>query len=198
MRRNFSGGSGLSGEALLAGIAVGDEQAGAAFVRRYQTRVYSLALTMLGDPALAQDITQEAFIRGWRHGSRFDRRRASVSTWARTITRNLVVDTLRVRRPELIDPADPMWANLASGCPLPDEKAESSDVRARLSPALASLPAEQSRALVLAAVYGYTAAEISRFEDIPLGAAKTRIRRGLITLRAFASTHDLAGQGALP
>ena len=41
-------------------------------------------------------------------------------------------------------------------------------MRARLSPALASRPAEQSRALVLAAVYGYTAAEISRAEAIPL------------------------------
>jgi RNA polymerase sigma factor (sigma-70 family) len=198
VRGNSSGGSTISDEALVAGIAVGDERAGVAFVRRYQTRVYGLALTMVGDPALAQDITQEAFIRVWRHGSMFDRRRASVSTWVRTITRNLAVDSLRVRRPELVDPADSMWANLASGCPLPDEEAESSDTRARLSPALATLPAEQSRALVLAAIYGYTAAEIGRFEAIPLGTAKTRIRRGLIKLRAFASTHDLASHGARP
>jgi RNA polymerase sigma-70 factor (ECF subfamily) len=90
-----------------------------------------------------------------------------------------------------------MFVNLASRGPLPDEQAESSDIRGRLAAVLASLPAEQSRALVLAAVYGYTAAEISEVESVPLGTAKTRIRRGLIKLRALNATHDLAGGGAV-
>jgi len=190
--------SGVSDDALLAGMAVGDERAGVAFVRRYQRRVYGLAVSMVGDPVLAQDIAQEAFLRAWRHALVFDRRRASVGTWMLTITRNLAVDALRLRRPVVTDPADIMWANLASGGPSPDEHAENKDVRARMSSALASLPAEQSRALVLAAVYGYTAAEVSKAESIPLGTAKTRIRRGLMKLRAVASNHDLAGGGSLP
>ena len=81
-----------------------------------------------------------------------------------------------------------MWANLVSRTPLPDEQAESNDGRARMSAALASLPSEQSRALVLAAVYGYTAAEVSKVESVPLGTAKTRIRRGLMKLRACRGT----------
>jgi hypothetical protein len=60
---------------------------------------------------------------------------------------------------------------------------------------LASLPPEQSRALVLAAVYGYTAVEISQVESVPLGTAKTRVRRGLQKLRASASVRELAGGG---
>jgi RNA polymerase sigma-70 factor (ECF subfamily) len=52
--------------------------------------------------------------------------------------------------------------------------------------ALADLPHEQRRAVVLAAVYGRTALEISEEESIPLGTAKTRIRTGLIRLRAAA------------
>jgi RNA polymerase sigma-70 factor (ECF subfamily) len=103
-----------------------------------------------------------------------------------------------LRRPVVTDPADLMWVNLASRGPLPDEHAESSDTRDRLVAALASLPPEQSRALVLAAVYGYTAAEVSEVESVPLGTAKTRIRRGLMKLRALNATHDLAGGGALP
>ena len=192
------GDSGVSDDALLAGMAVGDERAGVAFVRRYQKRVYGLAVSMVGDPVLAQDIAQEAFLRAWRHAQVFDRRRASVGTWMLTITRNLAVDALRLRRPVVTDPADVMWTNLVSGTAAPEDQAESSDVRARMSEALATLPPEQSRALVLAAVYGYTAAEVSEAESIPLGTAKTRIRRGLLKLRAVASTHDLAGGGAMP
>jgi RNA polymerase sigma-70 factor (ECF subfamily) len=190
--------SGVSDDALLAGMAVGDERAGVAFVRRYQRRVYGLAVSMVGDPVLAQDIAQEAFLRAWRHAQVFDRRRASVGTWMLTITRNLAVDALRLRRPVVTDPADVMWTNLVSGTAPPEEQAESKDVRARMSQALATLPPEQSRALVLAAVYGYTAAEVSEVESIPLGTAKTRIRRGLLKLRAVASAHDLAGGGAMP
>jgi RNA polymerase sigma factor (sigma-70 family) len=188
--------SGVSDDALLAGMAVGDERAGVAFVRRYQRRVYGLAVSMVGDPVLAQDIAQEAFLRAWRHAQVFDRRRASVGTWMLTITRNLAVDALRLRRPVVMDPADVMWANLVNGAAAPEEQAESKDVRARMSEALATLPPEQGRAVVLAAVYGYTAAEVSKAESIPLGTAKTRIRRGLLKLRAVASSHDLAGGGA--
>lgn len=189
---------GVSDDALLAAMAVGDERAGVAFLRRYQRRVYGLALSMVGDPVLAQDIAQEAFLRAWRHALVFDRRRASVGTWILTITRNLAVDSLRLRRPVVTDPADLLWVNLASSGPLPEEQAESSDTRARIVSALASMPAEQSRALVLAAVYGYTAAEVSRAEAVPLGTAKTRIRRGLLKLRALDASHDLAGGGAMP
>ncbi len=179
----------LSDDTLVAGMGAGDERAGV--TRRYQARVYGLALRMLGDPALAQDIAQEAFLRVGRHALAFDRRRASVSVWVFTITRNLAVDALRLR-PVVIDPSDPMWANLVSKAPRPDEQAESSEMRDRLLAALASLPAEQSRALVLAAVYGYTAAEISRAEAIPLGTAKTSSRRGLLKLLVLALTQDLA------
>ena len=204
--RKGTGEAGASDEALLAGMGVGDERAGVAFVRRYQRRVFGLALSMVGDAALAEDIAQEAFLRAWRHALVFDRRRASVGTWILTITRNLAVDALRLRRPVVTDPADPMWANLTSGGVSPEDKAESSDLRARLSKSLASLPPEQSRALVMAAVYGYTAAEISQVEAVPLGTAKTRVRRGLQKLRASASSqdvfgraaHDVAGGGARP
>src|SRR5271156_1293685 len=164
--------AGVSDDALLAGMAVGDERAGGAFVRRYQRRVYGLALSMVGDPVLAQDIAQEAFLRAGRRTWISGRSGASVGTWMLTITRNLAVDQLRLRRPVVTDPSDLLWANLESRTPLPEEQAESHELRERLSSALASLPSEQKRALVLAAVYGYTASEISKVESVPLGTAK--------------------------
>jgi RNA polymerase sigma-70 factor (ECF subfamily) len=177
-------------------MAVGDERAGVAFVRRYQRRVYGLALSMVSDPTLAEDIAQEAMLRAWRHAQVFDHRRASVATWILTITRNLAVDALRVRRAVPVDPSELLAAGLVSGASSPEEGAESSEIRSRVRSALASLPVEQRRALVLAAVYGYTAAEVSNVESIPLGTAKTRIRSGLIKMRAVAATHGLSDLGA--
>jgi RNA polymerase sigma factor (sigma-70 family) len=81
-------------EALLAGMAAGDAQAAAAFVRRYQARVYGLALTVVGLPAVAEEVAQEAFVRAWRFAGGYDPRRGAVATWLLTITRNAAVDVL--------------------------------------------------------------------------------------------------------
>jgi RNA polymerase sigma-70 factor (ECF subfamily) len=56
----------LSDELLLAGLASGEPEPAAAFVRRFQARVYGLALTIVGDPQAAEDIAQETLIRAWR------------------------------------------------------------------------------------------------------------------------------------
>jgi DNA-directed RNA polymerase specialized sigma24 family protein len=57
---------GVTDDSLLAGRAAGDEQAAAAFVRRYQARVFGLVLTIVGVPAVAEEVAQEAFVRAWR------------------------------------------------------------------------------------------------------------------------------------
>ena len=95
-----------SDEALLAAMAIGDETAGVAFVRRYQRRAFGLALSIVSDADLAEDIAQEALVRTWRHAPVYDSRRASVTTWVLTITRNLAIDALRMRRAVPIDPDD--------------------------------------------------------------------------------------------
>ena len=94
----------LSDEALVAGFAAGDSDAATAFVRRHQARVFGLAVTMVGDPAVAEEIAQEAFTRAWRHAESYDTRRGKVSTWLLTITRNLAIDHLRAHRTEPLDP----------------------------------------------------------------------------------------------
>jgi DNA-directed RNA polymerase specialized sigma24 family protein len=53
-------------DGLVAGMAAGDARAAAAFVRRYQSRVFGLALTIVGIPAVAEEVAQEAFVRAWR------------------------------------------------------------------------------------------------------------------------------------
>jgi RNA polymerase sigma factor (sigma-70 family) len=174
---------GTSDEALLAGLAAGDRDASAAFVRRFQRRAYGLARTIVHDSSTAEDVAQEAFVRAWRYAGSYDARRGSVLTWLLTIVRNVAVDRLRLRQPEPLDPE-----LLASKLQLHqgrDEGDEQSVVaeREQLRQALAVLPSEQRRALLLAAYFGRTAAEVAELEAIPLGTAKTRIRTAMHRLR---------------
>lgn len=174
----------VADDALLAGLGTGDADATAAFVRRFQSRVFGLAVTMLGDRAAADDVAQEAFVRAWRHAGAYDARRGSVATWLLTITRNLAVDALRAGRSTPMDPDVLVGVVGAAGGPGPDDAAATGDDVARLRRALAALPEQQRRAVVLARFGGLTAQEIGEREGVPLGTAKTRVRDGLLRLRA--------------
>jgi RNA polymerase sigma-70 factor (ECF subfamily) len=174
----------VSDETLVAGLAAGDRDAASAFVQRFERRVFGLARTIVIDDRAAEDIAQEAFVRAWKHASAYDPRRGSVVGWLLTITRNLSIDAVRVRVPVAIDPDALLGYDAASPERSPGDHAELSDDRDRLRAALARLPEEQSRAVVLAGLLGYTAREVGEIEDIPLGTAKTRIRTALLRLRA--------------
>ena len=147
----------LSDEGLLAGMAVGEQAAAVAFVRRYQRRVFGLAYSMTGDAGVAEDVAQEAMIRVWKHAPVFDPRRGSVVSWVLTITRNLAIDALRLRRAVPTDPDDFAAAALRSNEHNPEDAVRRGDVRHTVRSALEVLPPEQRRAVVLAAVYGRTA-----------------------------------------
>jgi len=170
-------------EALLSGVAVGDDRAVLAFVRRYQRRLFGLALGIVGDPGMAEDVAQEAFIRILRHAAVYDVRRGSVATWTLTITRNLAIDALRVRRGVPTAPEDRVFLSLISDERSPDDAAVMSESVKHAHVALSALPVDQRRAIVLAVMYGRTVAEVATLESIPLGTAKSRIRLGLAKLR---------------
>src|SRR5262249_21332267 len=173
----------VSDEALLAGLAAGDPDAAFAFVERFQRRVFGLASTIVHDRGLAEDVAQEALLRAWRHAASFDARRGTVTTWVLAITRNLAIDTIRVRRPTAVDPASLPGLDLADANPSPDEIPGLRDDVDQVRAAIGDLPEEQQRALVMAGLLGYTAREISEVEGIPLGTAKTRIRTALLRVR---------------
>jgi RNA polymerase sigma-70 factor (ECF subfamily) len=167
----------------------GDSEAAAAFVRRFQGRIFGLALTIVMDRGAAEEVAQETFLRAWKHASVFDPRRGRVSTWLLAIARNLAIDVIRVRRQEPMDPQ--VLADLQTPTEAgPDEQGVTVEDTARLRTALAALPEEQKRALVLAAFYGRTAREISEMEGAPLGTVKTRIRSAMIKLRAEYEMED--------
>lgn len=176
----------VTDEGLLAGMAAGDPQAATTFVRRFQARVFGLALTIVGVPATAEEIAQEAFLRAWRYAGAYDPRRGAVGTWLLTITRNAAIDVVRAGH-EYPHAPDDLVALLAGRTePGPEGDVDSDRIRT----ALRTLPREQAKAVVLATFYGLTSQEIADREGVPRNTVKTRIRLGLGRLRDQLEVND--------
>lgn len=173
----------LPDETLLAGLGRGDGELAVAFVRRFQHSVFGVAQAVVGEPRLAEDVAQQAFERAWRHAQTYDPRRASVRTWLASITRNLAIDAVRARRPTPVDPDD-LIVLITGRADTPEGHAIAAETLTELRAAVAALPLEQARALVMAAIHGMTAQQVAHADDIPLGTAKTRIRTAMNRLHA--------------
>jgi len=180
----------LPDETLLAGLGAGDADLAVAFVRRFQRVVYGVALTVTRDPVTAEDVAQQAFEQAWRHAQVYDSRRGSVRAWLTTIAHNLAIDVLRARTSAPVDPAD-LPALLTAVTDTPERLAVARDSAAGLRRALGQLPGSQARAVAMAGIYGMTARQIAVTEGIPLGTAKTRIRDGMLKLRAALLPEDV-------
>ncbi|HEX2359220.1 MAG TPA: sigma-70 family RNA polymerase sigma factor [Solirubrobacterales bacterium] len=185
--------SSLSDEALLAGLAAGEPEAAAAFVRRFQSRVYGLVFAILGDRARTEEVAQETFVRAWRHAASYDSRRGRVLTWLLAIARNLAIDVARLKRVEPMEPevVERRLERVDAGAG-PGDQAVAPDERAWLRRAVAELPPEQRRALFQAAYLGRTAREISELDRVPLGTVKSRIRAAMLKLHdSLEGSHDV-------
>ncbi|WP_445183445.1 RNA polymerase sigma factor [Pseudonocardia sp. Cha107L01] len=176
-----STGSGLSDDALLAGLGTGTSQLARAFVGRFQRAVLGVAYKVVGDRGLAEDIAQQAFEHAWRHAETYDPRRGSVRTWLIRITHNLAIDVVRARRSAPIDPHD-LYEFLPPISHTPEHDTLAEEESTELRAALAAIPEGQARAVIMASIHAMTAYEIAQIEHIPLGTAKYRIRAGLIKL----------------
>lgn len=168
---------------LLAGLGAGEPQAARAFIRRFQPAVFGVALAIVRDSGLAEDIAQQAFERAWRHAGLYDPRRGSVRTWLTRIVHNLAVDAMRVQRPTPVNPQDlvPLISVITD---TPEHRALACETSAQLRTALATLPPEQARTVVMAAMHGMTAQQIANAENIPVSTAKSRIRAAITKLHA--------------
>ncbi len=180
----------ISDESLLASMGAGDAEAAAAFLRRFQARVFGLALTVVRDRGTAEEVAQETFVRAWQHAAAYDSRRGRVSTWLLSITRNLAVDRMRTKRAQPIDPEVLMTMQQPSTEPDPELAGMNAHESVRVHRALRALPSEQRQALLLASFYGRTAREIAELEGVPVGTVKTRIRTAMIKLRSQLEVAD--------
>ena len=193
MQKTGTAADGLPDETLLAGLGAGDADLALAFVRRFQRIVFGVAMTIVGDPAAAEDVAQQAFEQAWRHAQVYDSRRGSVRAWLTTIAHNLAVDVLRSRTSAPVDPDD-LPALLTAVTQTPERVAVANDRAAGLRRELGRLPAPQARAVAMAGIYGMTARQVADAEGVPLGTAKTRIRDGMQKLRAAYLPEDVGDE----
>jgi len=174
----------VADRAVLARVADGELDALQDLYDRYRTMAYSIALRITADAALAEDVVQDAFLGAWRNAGRYVEGRGTVKTWLLSIVHHRAVDAVRRRRPtsELPDVETPPPAALT----VPDiwgEVAGNLD-RAEIASALATLSEVQREAIELAYFSGLTQVEIADKTGAPLGTVKSRIRLGLLAMRA--------------
>ncbi len=171
-------------DALLAGMAAGDRAAASTFVRRHAAAVIGVAFQVVRDRGLAEDVAQETFLKAWRAAATYDPRRGSARSWLLSISRNAAIDLVRVRQAAPLSP-DAITGLLAEAAvpEAPDEDLLAQADAVEVRQVLGRLPEDQRRAVLLAAVAGRSAAEVGEIEEIPLGTAKTRIRKALMRMR---------------
>ena len=169
---------------LLVRIASGQELALATLYDRVAPLAYGLALRIVRDPGVAEDTVQEAFLRVWQRAAHFDPARGAARPWLLRLVRNLAIDTLRSRTADhrVTDAVTDDPQRMTP--PQPDELTEYSERATRVRAELAALPREQRQAIESAYFADLSHAEIARRDGTPLGTVKTRIRDGVLRLRA--------------
>jgi RNA polymerase sigma-70 factor (ECF subfamily) len=173
-------------ERLAARVAAGDRHAFGLLYDRYARTVYVLAAHLIG-PAQAEEIVQEVFLTLWDKAHQFDGARGPFGAWFLTIARNRVLDELRRRSVEqrllLVEPIEQLLSEAPDGSSdVPSEADERAQGTALLR-ALAALPPEQRRVLVLSYFGGLPHAAISEALELPLGTVKKRLQLGMRKLR---------------
>lgn len=168
--------SAMTNEGLLAAVALGDRAAFRQLYDRTAPRLYAIALRMARRPDLAEDAMQDAYLRIWRAAQRFDASRGAALAWMTTILRNAVLDRL---------PAERSYDDVAD-VEIAVPPAEPGEVR--LNHCLARLPEATRQAVLLVYYDGLTHTEVAERLAVPLGTAKSWLRRGIEALRTCLET----------
>ncbi len=180
--------------ALLQRVIQGDSDAFAELYRRYASLVYSMALRVVGNTQIAEEVTQDVFVKVWQKGILYDETRGRFSTWLLSVTRFTAIDRLRYEKRR------PAAGGEARETPLPRELRYISTDHAlweqgqQLRMLIEQLPPEQREVVELAYFKGLTHRELAEHLNLPLGTVKSRLRLALEKLRAmwFAEEEDRA------
>ena len=161
-------------------VRQGDARAFELIYDRHGSAAFSLAYRMVGDRAVAEDVTQEAFLSIWRSRLRYEAERGSVRSWVLGIVHHRTIDALRRNL------VHSRRRTSAEGIEERHEAPERTDVEAArreeartVRAALETLPGEQNRVIELAYFGGFTHTQIAEMLDLPVGTVKGRMRLGL-------------------
>lgn len=153
---------------VVAAARGGDGRAFETLVRSYQADVWRLSLQLLGDRGLADDVTQDCFVKAYRFLPRF-RGDAKFSTWLFAIARNCALDELRRagRRRTLEDELERVGGRRATD---PGSRIE-------VREAVAALALDLKEPLVLIDMFGLSYSQVGAILGLPLGTVKSRVHR---------------------
>lgn len=165
----------------LEAVAAGDEEA---FRRLWATAapsLFGLCLRLMRRRHAAEDALQESFVRIWRKAHRYDRGLGDPLAWMAAVTRNVALDHLRRERGRAETELDEVEADRQ----VLDEDAfaDLDFAGPDLARCLDRLPSMQRRAVLAAYYQGMTHSELAAALGVPLGTAKSWVRRGLIELK---------------
>jgi RNA polymerase sigma-70 factor, ECF subfamily len=175
---------------------LGDGDAFGEVYREHEATVYNLALRLSGDPFEAGDLTQEVFLRVFRHLGKF-RGGSALRTWIYRVALNHCRSRLGRRRPparSLDDPDDPAARELADPGRGPEGEALAHDTARRVEAALAALPFAFREAVVLRDLEGLSYEEIAGVLGTRIGTVRSRIARGRERLRQALESDSVERQ----
>jgi RNA polymerase sigma factor (sigma-70 family) len=184
-RRNLAH---LSDEALLALVSRGDDSALGELYDRYGRIAYGLALRIVRDRALAEDVVQEGFLAVWRSAGTFRAEHGKPSTWILTLVHRRAVDLVRREERRRAGPIDELAQPAGEAT---DEEAWLRAQRQVVQEALRKLPPDQREAIELAYYGGFTQSELAERLGQPLGTIKSRMFTGLRRLRELLAEAGL-------
>lgn len=165
---------------------------------RYASVAMAVAVRVVSDRGLAEDLVHDAYVAVWQKIDRFDPERGSLRSWLLTIVRNRAIDRVRATRPSIeVGEADEQ-SLLRTGANPTWEDAVRRRSAAELRRALADLPEEQRQAVELAYFGGRTYREIAVLTGVPQGTANGRLRLALAKLRDSLSLTDAAPLSVQP
>jgi RNA polymerase sigma-70 factor (ECF subfamily) len=167
--------------ALIALVAKGDQGAFEEIYDRVAAPVFGTVRSVVRDPSLSEEVTQEVFVEVWRAAARFDAGKGSPMAWMATIAHRRAVD--RVRSEQRSADRDRRAASTVIAYDDVAETVADNLDRERVRRCLGTLTDLQREALTLAYYGGYTYREVARLLGVPAGTVNTRMRDGLIRLR---------------
>jgi RNA polymerase sigma-70 factor (ECF subfamily) len=165
-----------SSERLLTLVAERSEDALAVLYDRHGRLAYTLALRVVRDRHLAEDVVQEAFVAVWQTAGRFRVERGSARTWILTLVHRRAVDRVRREQRHHDRVVDATWA------PQPTTQPDASIEQVHVRKALMRLSPGERRVIALAHYEGLTQAEVATALGLPLGTVKSRTARALARL----------------
>lgn len=177
---------------LLVAIAEGDRSAFEKLYRVTSARLFATARRFVRQHQRAEEILQECYITVWNNAASYDPARSAPMTWLVTIVRNRCLDALRIPvrelAPALDDEDGDPFERFETHEPGPLQRCSAAEDEKVVRDAMDRLPQQYRQALTLAYAHGCAHGELAARLQIPLGTAKSWVRRGLEALRSDVMT----------